>query len=94
MEFELRSYTRFAHLDKEEQAQHLKQRQYRAYRKHYIKKQQEKMQTRYYLECYEEFLELLENDECLDSDDEDKLDDYDVKFFQEQVDWLEDVLEL
>ena len=94
MEFELRSYTRFAHLDEEEQAEHRKQRQYRAYRKHYLKKQQEKMQTRYYLECYEEFLELLENDECLDSDDEDKLDDYDVKFFQKQIDWLEDVLEI
>ena len=94
MEFKLREYTRYAHLDKEEQTKHLKQRQFKAYRKHYIKKQEEKIQTRYYLECYEEFLELLEEDDCLESDDENKLDDGEVEFFQEQIDWLEDVLEL
>jgi len=87
-EFQLRPYTKLNDFSDAEKKEHSKTRQYKAYRSWYIKKQQNKLQLKYYEECYDEFVEVLENDKYLDSDDEEKLCADDVNLFEENISFL------
>jgi len=58
-EFQLRPYTKLNDFSDAEKKEHSKTRQYKAYRSWYIKKQQNKLQLKYYEDATMNLLKFL-----------------------------------
>lgn len=84
----LRSYTKIKTMNEDDRIDHLKKRQFKAYRKHYIKKRDARYELVYKLNCLDVFLELIKEDEELDEDDPKKMKDDDIEYYQTLIDWL------